>query len=146
MHKYICSSYYLVCTTTLKTAMSISYQASMLIGAIFFTLKFCVILYKHLIKWRYKFLWLEWQYNSNFAEKTMNSCCIDPLPHFNVKKVWSVLAADTWKRKHTILTLNLGERGLCHKYVTLREKCPYSELFWSVFSRIRTEYGEIRSI
>ena len=25
----------------------------------------------------------------------------------------------------------------------LREKCPYSEFFWSVFSRIRTEYGEI---
>ena len=24
---------------------------------------------------------------------------------------------------------------------TLPEKCPYSELFWSVFSRIRTEYG-----
>ena len=29
---------------------------------------------------------------------------------------------------------------------TLREKHPYSEFFWSVFSRIRTEYGEIRSI
>ena len=29
--------------------------------------------------------------------------------------------------------------------VTLREKCPYSEFFWSVFSRIRTEYGEIRN-
>ena len=28
----------------------------------------------------------------------------------------------------------------------LREKCPYSELFWSAFSRVRTEYGEIRSI
>ena len=28
-------------------------------------------------------------------------------------------------------------------FSTLREKCPYSELFWSVFSRIRTEYGEI---
>ena len=28
----------------------------------------------------------------------------------------------------------------------LREKCPYSELFWSVFSRIRTEYGEVQSI
>ena len=26
---------------------------------------------------------------------------------------------------------------------SLRKKCPYSELFWSVFSRIRTEYGEI---
>ena len=25
----------------------------------------------------------------------------------------------------------------------LRKKCPYSELFWSVFSNIRTEYGEI---
>ena len=24
-----------------------------------------------------------------------------------------------------------------------REKCPYSEFFWSVFSRIQTEYGEI---
>ena len=28
----------------------------------------------------------------------------------------------------------------------LREKCPYLELFWSAFSRIWTEYGEIRSI
>ena len=28
---------------------------------------------------------------------------------------------------------------------TMREKCPYSELFWSAFSRIRAEYGEIRS-
>ena len=27
------------------------------------------------------------------------------------------------------------------KTATLREKCPYSEFFWSVFSRIRTEYG-----
>ena len=25
-------------------------------------------------------------------------------------------------------------------------KCPYSELFWSAFSRIRTEYGEMQSI
>ena len=30
--------------------------------------------------------------------------------------------------------------------ITLREKCPYSELFCFVFSRIRTEYGEMRSI
>ena len=29
---------------------------------------------------------------------------------------------------------------------TLRKKCPYSKLFWSTFSRIWTEYGEIRSI
>ena len=29
---------------------------------------------------------------------------------------------------------------------TLLKKCRYSELLWSAFSRIRTEYGEIRSI
>ena len=29
---------------------------------------------------------------------------------------------------------------------TLREKCPYSELFWSAFSRIRTEKREILHI
>ena len=28
---------------------------------------------------------------------------------------------------------------------TLREERPYSEFFWSVFSRIRIEHGEIRS-
>ena len=28
----------------------------------------------------------------------------------------------------------------------LRKKCPYSELLWSVLSRIRTEYGEIQII
>ena len=25
--------------------------------------------------------------------------------------------------------------------IALRKKCPYSQSFWSVFSRIRTEYG-----
>ena len=30
--------------------------------------------------------------------------------------------------------------------LSLREKRPYLELFWSVFSRIRTEYGEILRI
>ena len=30
--------------------------------------------------------------------------------------------------------------------ITLRKKCPYSELFWSVFSRIPTEYGKILRI
>ena len=31
-------------------------------------------------------------------------------------------------------------------YFALRKKCPHLKLFWSVFPRIRTEYGEIRSI
>ena len=29
---------------------------------------------------------------------------------------------------------------------SLRKKCTYSDLFWSVFSSIRSKYGEIRSI
>ena len=32
------------------------------------------------------------------------------------------------------------------KKITLRKKCPYSKLPWSVFSRFRTECGEIQSI
>ena len=33
-----------------------------------------------------------------------------------------------------------------HQNLALREKCPYSEFFWSVFSCICTEYGEILSM
>ena len=29
------------------------------------------------------------------------------------------------------------------QYYTLRESCPYSEIFWSVFSHIRTEYRPV---
>ena len=47
----------------------------------------------------------------------------------------------------TVITSN----GLAFNFsdmvsVSLCKKCPYSELFWSSFSRIRTEYGEIRSM
>ena len=31
-------------------------------------------------------------------------------------------------------------------YINHCVKCPYSEFFWSVFSRIVTEYGEILTI
>ena len=30
--------------------------------------------------------------------------------------------------------------------VPLRKKCTHSELLWSVFSRIRTEYGDIQTL
>ena len=39
-----------------------------------------------------------------------------------------------------------NQRSSCSQVLSLRKKCPYSEFFWSVFSRIQTEYGEIRSI
>ena len=37
-------------------------------------------------------------------------------------------------------------RGWSDRWLTLREKCPFSEFFWSLFSSIWTEYGEIGSI
>ena len=42
---------------------------------------------------------------------------------------------------HEIIELRLV-KVILH---SLRKKCPYSRLFWSVFSHIRTEYREIRS-
>ena len=42
--------------------------------------------------------------------------------------------------------LYFAEQKLQIWIIPLRKKCPYSELFWSAFSRIRTEYGEIRRI
>ena len=49
------------------------------------------------------------------------------------------------KAVHVMPTLLLQNRGNFWNWtkVSLREKCPYLELFWSVFSRIRTEYREI---
>ena len=62
------------------------------------------------------------------------------------------------------LTLREGKLGMTGRWLTSnslwliwliymlfitwsrREKCPYSKLFWSAFSRIRTEYGEILRI
>ena len=35
---------------------------------------------------------------------------------------------------------------IMYENYSLRKKCPYSELLWSTFFRIWTEYGEIRSI
>ena len=45
-----------------------------------------------------------------------------------------------------IRTLGIPPQFYRHFSKFLREKCPRSELFWSVFSRIRAECGEIRSI
>ena len=32
-----------------------------------------------------------------------------------------------------------------HKNSSLGKKCPFSEFFWSTFSRIRTEYADLQS-
>ena len=48
--------------------------------------------------------------------------------------------------RHGIFLLLLTGKKLSLEKLSLRKKCPYPEFFWSVFSRIRTEYAEIRSI
>ena len=49
-----------------------------------------------------------------------------------------------------LLDVNYFDKKLYQKCLTMklsrRKKWPYSELFWSVFSHIRTECGKIRSI
>ena len=72
-----------------------------------------------------------------FTEEILNEKLhfvrIETTDFFNQNlKLWSSL-------NRTIL------KSICLKSETyaLREKCPYLEYFWSVFSRIRTKYGEI---
>ena len=50
------------------------------------------------------------------------------------------------EQKNTILKQFFLQFLLHLRLCTLRKKCPYSELFWSAFSRIWTEYGEILCI
>ena len=38
--------------------------------------------------------------------------------------------------------MQYNEKLNIKSFYTLRKKCPYAELFWSVFSRMRTEYGQ----
>ena len=58
------------------------------------------------------------------------------MAHNWVKEIWSFF-------HKSILQSHVDEFPFQKLQFALREKCPYSELFWSVFSRIWTEYGEI---
>ena len=48
--------------------------------------------------------------------------------------------------KTTFILRQFVETLLILILIALRKKCLYSEFFWSVFSRVRNEYEEIRSI
>ena len=86
---------------------------------------------------------------------------------FNDKKkfcVFFVVGPFIYGLSQLNLTLREGKLGMTGRWLTsnslwliwliymlfitwsLREKCPYSKLFWSAFSHIRTEYGEILRI
>ena len=68
-----------------------------------------------------------------------------------IKSTKHKLEYDYFKRKYICMQfLRTNLRGNFRKWVkckkkSLRKKCPYSELFRSAFSRIRTKYGEMWS-
>ena len=55
------------------------------------------------------------------------------------ENVWQLFRQIIWSNQlffeNSLIQLILKSKGL-----TLRKKCPYSELLWSTFSRIRTKY------
>ena len=51
-----------------------------------------------------------------------------------------------WYQLKPTLRVTLSDFYRWDHECSLRKKCPYSELFWSAFSIIRTEYGEILCI
>ena len=57
---------------------------------------------------------------------------------------WESFVNNKLTDSHLEKNRNVAEEK--EKVIHLRKKCPYSELFWSVFSRIWTEYGEILRI
>ena len=65
---------------------------------------------------------------------------------------WLLCNKNNSSGKKQFLLLNLTSIVPCKRkfnkdlYTTLREKCPYSEFFWLVFSRIWNEYGHILRI
>ena len=50
------------------------------------------------------------------------------------------------RRANQVMNREWSNSNQLFCFLTLRKRCPYSELFCSVFSHIRAEYGEIRSI
>ena len=44
------------------------------------------------------------------------------------------------KNKLQYISNNQSQVSFSYKLHSLRKKCPHSDIFWSAFSRIRTEY------
>ena len=80
------------------------------------------------------------------GEQIISSLCFPIYGLKNILICILLLCVLYWSFYLFVLLLLLLLLLLCFRRLSMREKCPYSELFWSVFSRIRTEYGEIRSI
>ena len=64
--------------------------------------------------------------------------------HMHQIQLVKVCAVNRQKLRTNLLTN--PRKFLIYQDISLRKKCPYSELFWSRFPPIETEYGKIQSI
>ena len=69
------------------------------------------------------------------------------IDHFFISFCWQrILKQLTFVFGLVYTIFAIWQSLFCINFKTLRKKCPYSELFWSAFSSIRTGYGvRIRS-
>ena len=81
-----------------------------------------------------------------FEEHSRTIASIDTTKHSKLRVLRNFIGSleiirNTWQShgNHGIFIEAFVDTSLC-------EKCPYSELFWSAFSRIPTEYREVLSI
>ena len=65
---------------------------------------------------------------------------------FNPESLFYVWVIAKLISKVCVILLTFSNYEPTTKSLPLSKKCPHSELFWSIFSPIRTAYGEIRSI
>ena len=65
---------------------------------------------------------------------------------FWTMKSWNVHPKEIMHSVSIDLLKNKWHEEQKYLSITLPEKCPYLDFFWSVFSPIRTEYGEILHI
>ena len=72
---------------------------------------------------------------------------LHPTKHLNRWKLRATNVLVWWMKNWTIIKFLLSTHQNClNRCFALREKSQYSEFFWSVFSRIWTEYLEILSL
>ena len=78
---------------------------------------------------------------------TLQGISVMIVSSFNFKK-WNSIWSSTMKFHLFLIHWNILINLKCwfwYKYFTLREKCPYSEFFWSVFSRVQFKCRKIRT-
>ena len=76
------------------------------------------------------------------GESSSNTFYFKPMPYF--VSMFSIFLYIRYF--YTTIANRIVQEVEITRNIALREKCPYSELFWSSFSRVWTEYEEILGI